>query len=64
MSSNGLRPRRATRTAGFGLWILVAAMALFASGCGVLAQQTDAPRPSTSIRSFMQQPRPEDALER
>jgi hypothetical protein len=50
-----VRPRR---TARFGLWMLLAVAAILSAGCGLLAQQTEAPRPSASIPAFMKQPRP------
>jgi hypothetical protein len=62
MSTNGSSPRRHQMAARLGLWILLAATAALSAGCGLLAQQTDTPRPSTSIQSFMQQPRPGNGI--
>ena len=62
MRNNGSRRGKARpayqRTAGFGLWMLLAVAAILSAGCGLLAQQTESPRPSASVQSFMQQPRP------
>jgi hypothetical protein len=53
------KPRHVFRA---GVWLLLAAVAVAFSGCGMLAQQTEAPRPSGSIQSFMQQPRPGNGI--
>ena len=53
---------RQSRAAELGLWMLLAVAAALSTGCGLLAQQTQVPRPSTSIQGFMQQPRPGDGV--
>ena len=55
MSSNGVWTSPPARLA---LWMLLAIAAALSAGCGLLAQQTEAPRPSTTVQGFMSQPRP------
>ena len=54
--------RTGPRLARIGLWGLLAVVVALSTGCGMLAQQTEAPRPSASITSFVRQPRPGEGL--
>lgn len=56
------RYRTGPGLAKLGLWALLAVVAALSTGCGMLAQQTEAPRPSASITSFVRQPRPGEGL--
>lgn len=38
-------------------WLALAFAVATLSGCGLLAQQTEKPRPSETIKGFLQQPR-------
>ena len=62
MSTHGSCPRRRQIAVRLGLCVLLVATLALSSGCGLLSQQTEAPHPSTTIHSFMQQPRPGEGI--